>query len=243
MVVFSPVLVSHAREFCAMKYLILAFSLAGLVACSKKGDDIEQPDKLSTTITDLPLDTLASMGDDVEGKEKRPFYTVTFSFRTREVHFIKTREDSLQYLQRDDWDIAFSKEYNSYVVANNGSAAGTPGFGGPGLGRMVVIEKPYEQVQEAPSEQVFTDEGLDGVGWDNGNGYGWFFYSLSNHICVPVKNRTFVVKTATGKFAKLQLINIYKGNPPVVTDLFWPAPYITFRYFVQEDGSRNLRTT
>jgi hypothetical protein len=48
--------------------------------------------------------------------------------------------------------------------------------------------------------------------------------------------------SAGGKYARLELINVYKGNPPVVTDLFWPAPYFTFRYFVQEDGSRNLQT-
>ncbi|WEK34191.1 MAG: HmuY family protein [Candidatus Pseudobacter hemicellulosilyticus] len=225
-----------------MKYFLLILSLASLVACSKDGDKVEQVDLVSTTVLDLALDTLASMSDDVDGKEKRPFYTVTFNFKTRQTRFIKTTQDSLDYLPTDGWDIAFSKEYNSYVVANNGNTVGTPGYKGPGVGRMVVIEQPYEKVTEAPSEEVFTSEGVAGVGWDSGNGLGWFFYSLSNHICVPVKNRTFVVKTATGKFAKLQIMNIYKGNPPVVTDLFWPAPYVSFRYYVQEDGSRNLRT-
>ncbi|NIG56394.1 HmuY family protein [Chitinophaga sp. Cy-1792] len=225
-----------------MKNLI-CFSLIilSLASCSKSADNTPQSTDRAITVSDLPADTTAAMGEGVDGKQSRPFYTVTFNLNTKEHHTIHNAADSTQYLKNTNWDIAFSKEYNSYVVTNNGTIAGTPGYGGPGVGRLVIVEKPFDQVTTAPSEEIFQSQGLAGVGWDNGNGYGWFFYSLNNHICVPVRNRTFVIKTATGKFAKLELLNIYKGNPPVVTDLFWPAPYITFRYFVQEDGSRDLR--
>lgn len=214
---------------------IIAFS-----ACTKEDTPPTKEDGLSVVVYDLACDTMASMGD-TEGKEKRPFYTVLFSMSTKQHRFIKTAEDTAAYFQKTDWDIAFSKEYNSYVTVN-GQFPGTPGMGGPGKGTMISVEQPYDQVTEAPADAVFEAEGRGGTGWDSGNGYGWFFYSLQNHICVPIKNRTFILRTATGKYAKLELLNIYKGNPPVVTDLFWPAPYLTFRYFVQEDGSRNLKT-
>lgn len=220
-------------------YLLFAAIIA-FSACTKENVAPSKEDGLSIVVYDLACDTLASMGD-TEGKEKRPFYTVLFSMSTKQHRFIKTAADSAQYLQKTDWDIAFSKEYNSYVVVN-GQFPGTPGNGGPGKGVMISVEKPYDQVTEAPADEVFEAEGRGGTGWDSGSGYGWFFYSLQNHICVPIKNRTFILRTATGKYAKLELLNIYKGNPPVVTDLFWPAPYLTFRYFVQEDGSRNLKT-
>ena len=213
-----------------------------ITACSKSNDEAPATDTRSTVVKDLEGDTGASMGEGVDGKEKRPFHTLLFHFASGRTRFIKTKEDSLQYLKNTDWDIAFTKEYNSYVVINNGDIAGTPGYGGPGMGGMIIVEKPYEQVNEAPADEAFISGGVPGVGWDNGNGYGWYFYSLNNHICVPVKNRTFIVKTATGKYAKLALLNIYKGNPPVVTDLFWPAPYLTFKFFVQENGSRDLKT-
>ncbi len=227
-----------------LRIWILAAS-ALLASCTKDGDDKPAPTgPPSTTISDLQADTGASVGDDAgEGKEKRPFYTLIFSFSTKQSRLIKTKADSAQYLKNADWDIAFTQEYNSYVVVNNGSYAGTPGAGGPGKGAMIIIEKPYDQVADAPSDEDFENKGVHGVGWDSGNGYGWFFYSLSNHICVPIKNRTFVLRTADGKYAKLALLNIYKGNPPVVTDLFWPAPYLTFKYFVQTDGSRRLNTS
>ena len=95
----------------------------------------------------------------------------------------------------------------------------------------------------APSAAEFDAADMTKIGWDAGNGQGWFFYSLDNHIAVPIKNRTFVLRTAEGKYAKLELLNVYKGNPPIVTDLYWPAPYFTFRYFVQADGSGNLKTS
>ncbi|WP_126245912.1 HmuY family protein [Chitinophaga rhizosphaerae] len=228
-----------------MKLRILIISAGVLLAaCGKSSNDKPAPTgPASTLISDLQADTGASVGEPEEGKEQRPFYSLTFSFTTQRSRLIKSKADSIQYLKNTDWDIAFTQEYNSYVVVNNGAFTGTPGAGGPGKGAMVIVEKPYDQVTEAPSDETFENNGVHGVGWDSGNGYGWFFYSLSNHICVPVKNRTFVLRTASGKYAKLALLNIYKGNPPVVTDLFWPAPYLTFKYFVQTDGSRRLNTS
>lgn len=222
------------------KYFLLLAAIIPFAACTKDNVAPSKEDGVSVVVYDLACDTLASMGD-TEGKEKRPFYTVLFSMTTRQTRFIKNAADSAQYLKKADWDIAFSKEYNSYVAVN-GQFPGTPGNGGPGKGVMVVVDKPYDQVTEAPADAEFDTNGNGGTGWDTGSGYGWFFYSLQNHICVPIKNRTFVLRTATGHYAKLELLNIYKGNPAVVTDLFWPAPYLTFRYFVQTDGSRNLRT-
>ena len=242
-VAISPKVVNAPLQFCSMKYTVVLSAVILLItACSKDKTSPDLTDTKSVTVQDMPGDLGASMGDDVDGKEKRPFYSITFRFSDKQTRMIKTTADSLQYLKNADWDLAFTKEYNSYVVTNNGTIAGTPGYGGPGVGRMIIVEKPYDQVFEAPADAEFAQKGIAGVGWDSGNGYGWYFYSLSNHICVPVRNRTFIVKTASGKFAKLALLNIYKGNPPVVTDLFWPAPYLTFKYFVQEDGSRNLRT-
>lgn len=225
------------------RYLrICFFSLLSLltIACKEKADEIT-PDTKSRQITDLPGDTEASVGGDTGN---RPFYPLIFNLSDGTYHLLKTKEDSAKYLKTNLWDLAFTGIYNSDIYINNGKKKGNPGYGGPTEGTAIVmIEKNYDQVEQAPSDETFTGSTIDKIGWSSGPGStGWFYYSLDNHISVPIKNRTFVLRLANGKYAKLEIQNIYKNNPPVVTDLYWPAPYLSFRYYLQEDGSKNLAT-
>lgn len=213
----------------AYKTLIVLLSAATLISCTKDEVKPELEDTKSTVIRDLPGDVGNTVGS---GKEFEPFY---FSLKTG------TKVEASKKLTAE-WDIAFTKEYNSLIVANNGQAPATPGYGGPGIGSVVIVEKPYSQVTQAPSEAEFAANQIPSYGWDAGNGVGWFFYDLKTHIAVPVKNRTFVIKTAEGKFAKIEMVSMYKGAPATVSDLNWPAPYFTFRFFLQQDGSRDLNT-
>lgn len=190
-------------------------------ACSKNNTGPAPQHGQSTLVTDLPGDTSASM----TGGNGSNFKNLYFSFSTNTAVVISG--DNRKSLA---WDLAFTGPYNSEVYVNSGGYSYNPGYGGPGKGAIIQIDKPYDQVTSAPSNEEFDASTVSKIGWDAGNGTGWFFYSLTNHIAVPIKNRTFVLRTAGGRFAKLELLNIYKGNPPVVTDLFWPAPYLTFRY-------------
>lgn len=209
-------------------FLVL-LSLLTLASCTKKEIKPELEDGKSAVIKDLPGDVGNTVGS---GKPFEPFY---FSTKTGTKVAVTEKLTAA-------WDLAFAREYNSYVSINNGADANSLGFGGPGKGAMVVVNQAYDQLKTAPSDTEFSANGISSTGIDVGNGKGWFFYEMNTHIAVPVKNRTFVIRTADGKFAKLELISMYKGAPKVVSDLNWPAPYFTFRYFLQGDGSRNLST-
>ncbi|TKC63951.1 hypothetical protein FBD94_06295 [Pedobacter hiemivivus] len=209
-----------------MVMLVVAISFG---ACTKDEIKPQLEDGKSTIVKDLPGD----VGNTVGGA--KPFEIFYFSLKT------SNKVDKSKLLTAD-WDIAFAKEYNSYVSVNNGTNDQSYGFGGPGKAAMVVVNQAYDAVKTAPSDDEFEKNGVSAVGWDPGNGNGWYFYELNTHIAVPVKNRTYVLKTADGQYAKLQLISMYKGAPATVSDLNWPAPYFTFRYYVQQDGSRNLST-
>ncbi|MES2454660.1 MAG: HmuY family protein [Bacteroidota bacterium] len=213
------------------RYTFLALFLVSVTmsACTREEVKPELQDDKSVVIKDLPGDVGNTVGS---GNEFTPFY---FSLKT------SAKVDSAKK-NSNEWDIAFTKEYNSLIVANNGTAIGTPGYGGTGKGSILIAEKPYNQVTQAPADSEFTANGLSGFGWDSGNGVGWFFYDLKTHIAVPVKNRTFIIRTADGYYAKLEMVSMYKGAPATVSDLNWPAPYFTFRYYLQTDGSRNLTT-
>lgn len=200
-----------------------------ITSCTKEVIKPDLEDGKSTVIKDLAGDVGNTVGSGI------PFAPFYFSFSTG------TKVDTTKKISTD-WDIAFAKEYNSYVSFNNGTNTTSFGYGGTGKGAMVVVNKAYDQVTEAPSDAEFTTNGITAAGWDSGAGNGWYFYELKTHIAVPVINRTYVLRTAEGKYAKLQLISMYKGAPATVSDLNWPAPYFTFRYYVQQDGSRNLST-
>lgn len=208
---------------------LLLVVMLGLSACTKDEVKPDLEDGKSKVIMDLPGDVGKTVGAGVD------FDPLYFSFKTG------AKVAASEKLTAG-WDLVFAKEYNSFVSINNGKDDKSLGFGGPGKGAMVVVNKAYNEVSTAPADAEFTNNGITGTGWETGNGNGWFFYELKTHIAIPVKNKTFVLRTAEGKYAKLEIISMYKGAPATVSDMKWPAPYFKFRYYVQEDGSRNLST-
>jgi hypothetical protein len=221
---------------------VIAAIVSGLFSCKKEQTPPSVHDGVSIVVEDLAGDTGASMNEGVDGKEKRPFFIFLYNLRDKRQLWVKNAADSAQWLS-SDWDLAFTGTYNSTVYAKNGSDPLNPGYGTPARSSIVMVDKPYAQVTEAPDDAVFAASSILNIGWlTDDNTSGWFTYSTTTHLMQPVKSRTYVMKLPGGKYAKLELLNIYKGNPPAVTDLHWPAPYLTFRYYVQEDGSRNLST-
>ncbi|MDF2517424.1 MAG: hypothetical protein K0R59_2720 [Sphingobacterium sp.] len=216
-----------------------------LLSCGKDKDyTIGLEDGKSVVIKDLAGDTDAAMGDGAEGKEKRPFNMFLFRFKDKKQIWIKTKADSAQWLKTKDWDIAFTGPYNSEVFVNNADDEFNPGYQGEANNTAVMLLKQsYQSLTVAPSDEEFNKNGTGKIGWaSNSESLGWFQYSLSTHIMQALPNRTYVIRLPDGKYAKLQLINAYKGNPSAVTNMNWPAPYYTFKYYVQEDGSKDLNT-
>lgn len=230
------------------KYHILMLLCTSMffIACSSNEEDTTASlaDGKSIVISDLAGDTGASMGGSTNGKEQRSFHTFLFRFSDQKQIWLHTKADSLQYMKTADWDLAFTGPYNSEVFVNNAKYQYNPGFEGPAANTaVIVIKDAYKNVNQAPSDADFDKSEITKIGWASSeSSAGWFYYSLSSHIMQSIPDRTYVIRLPNKKYAKLQLINAYKGNPPAVTDLNWPAPYFTFKYYVQNDGSKNLNT-
>ncbi|WP_264530191.1 HmuY family protein [Flavobacterium sp. N502540] len=226
--------------------LLLLIVSMNFISCSSTDENptASLVDGKSTVVSDLAGDTGASMSTDTKGKEKRSFHTFLFRFSDQKQIWLHTKADSLQFMKTNDWDIAFTGPYNSEVFINNTKYQYNPGYGGPAKNTAVILLKEaYKNVNQAPSDTDFNNSEVTKIGWSSSeSSAGWFYYSLSSHIMQAIPDRTYVLRLPNGKYAKLQLINAYKGNPPAVTDLNWPAPYFTFKYFVQQDGSKNLNT-
>ncbi|WP_229206720.1 HmuY family protein [Dyadobacter crusticola] len=123
-----------------------------------------------------------------------------------------------------NWDIAFSKT----TIAVNG------GTSGPGQGGALVVEKPFTSITEAPKEGYKSDSEA-GFAVPGGSGNSWYKYDMGVHAILPIVGRTILLKTAEGKYAKIEIISYYKGAPEDVPTE--ESSYYTFRYALADaDG-------
>ena len=145
----------------------------------------------------------------------------------------------------NDWDVAFTSIYNSYITINNGDMEDSPGYGGQGRGAMIVMDALFDEVDQAPSDEEFDAFMAEqaAAGWEDfpPGDKGWYFYSLDSHIMSAITGVTIVVRTPDERYAKIEMQSLYLDSPenPTVNT---PAPYFTFRYYLQKDGSHNLTT-
>ncbi|MCF2442438.1 HmuY family protein [Dyadobacter sp. CY345] len=123
------------------------------------------------------------------------------------------------------WDLAFS---GTTILVNGGTS-------GSGKGAALILEKPFDTVTEAPKDGYKTDDG-SGNAIASGSGNSWYKYDMNVHAILPITGRTIVVKTAEGKFAKIEFISYYKGAPEDVPTE--ESKYYTFRYVLADENGK-----
>jgi hypothetical protein len=123
------------------------------------------------------------------------------------------------------WDLAFS----GTTILTNGGTSGT------GQGGAMMVEKPFDTITEAPKDGYKTDE-AGGNAIAGGSGNSWYKYDMNVHAILPITGRTILVKTADGKFAKIEFISYYKGAPEEVPTE--ESRYYTFRYVLADENGR-----
>lgn len=185
------------------------------------------------------------------GKEAGIYSIFLFRFKDQWKQFIRDNADSLRYLKTDQWDLAFTGDMNSTVWLNNGRARFSPATGSPVTkSSLVMYEYGYDFMNEAPDDEFFDNRPADqtqiGYASEFGAGTNSWYEMGSTFIAKPFPYRAYYLRLeqpdGSYLYGKMQLISMYKGAPEVLTDRNWPSPYLTFRYFIQKDGSRNTRT-
>lgn len=190
------------------------------------------------------------------GKAAGRYSIFLYRFSDGWQQFIRDAADSARYLKRADWDIAFTGELNSTIWLNNGRAKTGPGFGSPiTKSSLIMYDYGYDFMNEAPEDVFFDSPPADymQIGYVSQYGPGinpWYEYG-STFIAKPYPYRAYYLRlqridpktgASSYRYGKLQLISMYKGAPEVLTDRNWPSPYLNFRFFIQEDGSHNVKT-
>jgi hypothetical protein len=119
-----------------------------------------------------------------------------------------------------EWDVAF-RRFN--VITNGGE-----GFAGQG-GAIDLGEVPFASVTRVPTDGYQTSVSRR----DSANAAfdRWYDYGFSSHLLTP-KPRVYALRTADGRFAKLEILSYYcPGALPGC---------VTFRYVYQGAGGPDL---
>ncbi len=137
-----------------------------------------------------------------------------------------------------NWDISFyAKDRNITVAVNSGNE-------GSGNAGAIIVETSFDELKNAPETGYL--EGQEAIG----NYLNWSSYTGSTtspkHAVLPKPGLSIVIKTADNKYAKIQMLSLYQGNPNTTTPEFSDLAtrpefgYFSFRYATQTDGSRNF---
>ncbi|MDR6564537.1 MULTISPECIES: HmuY family protein [unclassified Arcicella] len=182
-------------------------------ACKKDDEVVVQPVK-SETVKDLAADptTSVSATGQPTGTGKYTF----FSFKNG----IIASSDSAT----TKWDIGV----RATTIITNGGGSGS------GQGGAVVITGIFDEIKEVPASATFAQDTKTTFAIPTGAGNGW--YNYANGIITPAAGKVILIKTADGKYAKVEILSYYKGAPttPTTTDV---ARYYTFRYVYQPEAS------
>ena len=198
-----------------------------LVACSKEEETIVIPVSVSTrTVNDLAADTVTGLGAD--GRPQSAGTTTYYSLVDNKI-IASTDAASTK------WDIAFS---STKILVNSGTS-------GPGLGGAFVFKGLFDDLKTIPTDSSFATDNSNAAAYaiPLGSGKAWYTYDGLTTLVSPIAGRVLVIRTANGKYAKIEILNYYKGGVTLastasVNDKLFKQRYYTFRYTYQANGSK-----
>jgi hypothetical protein len=200
-----------------------------LVACSKKEETIVLPVGVSTlTVNDLAADTVTGLGAD--GRPQSAGTTTYYSL-------VDNKAIASTDAASTKWDIAFS---STKILINGGTS-------GPGIGGAFVFKGLFDALKTIPLDSNFATDNTNAASFaiPLGSGRAWYTYDGLTTLVSPIAGRVLVIRTATGKFAKIEIISYYKGGVTLpasasVNDKLFKQRYYTFRYAYQPNGSKTF---
>ena len=204
----------------------LGLSIA-LVACSKDEETIVVPVS-AITVKDLAADTVTGLG--LDGRPQSAGTTTYYSLVDNKI-IASTDAASTK------WDIAFS---STKILVNSGTS-------GPGLGGAFVFKGLFDDLKTIPTDSSFATDNATAASYaiPLGSGRAWYSYDGLTTLVSPIAGRVLVIRTANGKYAKIEILNYYKGGvTPAATASdnvkMKDQRYYTFRYSFQPNGTKSF---
>lgn len=174
-------------------------------------------------VKNLPADTILGIG------AMGPYGAGKYSFFSLETNSKISTTDSAS----SNWDLAFG---GNTIRVNNVTS-------GPGNGGAFVYNGTFDALTAVPVDSSFkVDNAPVSYAITKGSGKGWYTYDGPNNLITATPGRVLVIRTASGKYAKVEILNYYKGGVTPATTASdsikaFDSRYYTFRYSYQSNGS------
>lgn len=196
-----------------------------LASCTKDETNTPTPALTEKKVKDLIADTIIGIASSGQ-----PYGSGKYTFYSLENNAIIPSSDS----NSTKWDLGFR---GTSIITNSGNS-------GPANGGAFVFVGIFDDLKTVPTDSVFrTDNAPSAYAITSGSGKGWYTYNPSSNLLTPTPGRVLVIRTASGKYAKVEVLNYYKGGvTPAATDSdadkLTKQRYFAFRYLFQPDGTK-----
>ena len=179
-----------------------------------------------TTVQNLIADTIIGLAPTGQ-----PYGANKFTFFSIENNKLIPSSDSAT----TNWDIAFK---GTTILTNAGTS-------GPGNGGGFVQIGTFDDLAAVSVDSVFKTDAAPVYAIRTGSGKGWYNYDGASNLVTALPGRVLVIRTASGKYAKLEITNYYKkGITPAASatdaEKLSSQRYYGFRYTFQANGSKTF---
>lgn len=198
--------------------IVVSLSLT-FTACDSNSSANQAEPIVSERVLELPSDPYT--GVDGDG---RPVTAGEFTYYSLTENTVISASEA----GTTKWDIAFK---GTSIIVNGGSS-------GPGQGAGQVVSSLFSEVTTAP-ESGWVQDSESGFAIPSGSGNGWYNYDPQTHAITAIPGRVLLIRTADGRYAKVSIVNYYKGLPDVPESTS-ESRFITFDFVFQPDGTRSF---
>jgi hypothetical protein len=181
---------------------VLALILPVSFIISSCGEDAvvePEPPPAST----MAIDTIRNLSGDTAITGKFTY----FSLSTKSVI---TGDDTTT----NKWDIAFR---GTTIWINGGTArygdGGAIVAGAPTYSSIYSLTN-FDTISVAPTSGYGQDNSPTSLAIPTGSDNGWYNYEPTSNYISPIAGRVLLIKTGTGKYAKVEILSYYKNSTP-----------------------------
>ncbi|MEI6265992.1 MAG: HmuY family protein [Sphingobacteriia bacterium] len=211
------------------KGIIFIALIISLASCSK---DTTTANSNNTPVSSVTVNNFAA--DTILGLTAQgiPYGAGKYTFYSLESNKSVASSDSAT----TKWDLGFR---GTSIIVNGGNS-------GPGMGGGFVFVGLYNNLSTIPSDSTFkVDNAPSSYAITAGSNRGWYVYDAINNLVSPIPGRVLVIRTASGKYAKVEILNYYKGGVTPAASAsdaikLTEQRYYTFRFTYQPNGTKNF---